>query len=48
VFELEGLDADGEKAREDLAAAVSALDAQAARFVAQREEAAAKKAARRG
>jgi acyl-[acyl-carrier-protein] desaturase len=46
VFELEGLDADGERAREDLAEAVSALDVQAARFVAQREEAAAKKAAR--
>jgi acyl-[acyl-carrier-protein] desaturase len=46
VFELEGLDADGEQARQDLADAVAALDAQAARFVAQREEAAAKKAAR--
>jgi acyl-[acyl-carrier-protein] desaturase len=46
VFELEGLDADGEQAREELAAAVGALDVQAARFVAQREEAAAKKAGR--
>ncbi len=46
VFELEGLDADGEKAREELAAALDDLDAQASRFVAQREEAAAKKASR--
>ena len=46
VFELEGLDAEGEKAREELAAAVSALDMEASRFVERREEAAAKKAAR--
>ena len=48
VFELEGLDADGEKARDELAAAVTALDAEASRFVEQREEAAAKLAARQG
>jgi acyl-[acyl-carrier-protein] desaturase len=46
VFELEGLDSEGEKAREQLASTVDALDARAARFVEQREEAAAKKAAR--
>jgi acyl-[acyl-carrier-protein] desaturase len=46
VFELEGLDGDGEHAREELAAAVDALDVQATRFVEQRAEAAAKKAAR--
>jgi acyl-[acyl-carrier-protein] desaturase len=46
VFELEGLDADGEKAREELSAAVAALDAEASRFVERRDEAAAKKAAR--
>jgi acyl-[acyl-carrier-protein] desaturase len=47
VFELEGLDAHGEQARDALAAAVSALDAEATRFVERRDEAAAKKAARR-
>ena len=46
VFELEGLDSDGEKAREQLASTVDALDTRATRFVEQREEAAAKKAAR--
>lgn len=46
VYELEGLDADGEKAREELAEAVAALDAEATRFVEKREAAAAKKAAR--
>jgi acyl-[acyl-carrier-protein] desaturase len=46
VFELEGLDAEGEKARNRLAEAVAALDAEASRFVERREEAAAKKAAR--
>ncbi|MGH3507137.1 MAG: acyl-ACP desaturase [Nocardioidaceae bacterium] len=46
VFELEGLDAEGEKAREELATAVSALDSEASRFIERREEAAAKKAAR--
>jgi acyl-[acyl-carrier-protein] desaturase len=39
VFEAEGLDADGERAREDLAAALGALDARAARFVERRAEA---------
>ena len=47
VFEIEGLDAEGEKARDELAAAVSALDIEATRFVERREEAAAKRAARR-
>src|ERR687897_271766 len=46
VWELEGLDEDGERAREELAAAVSSLDGEATRFVERREEAAAKKAAR--
>ena len=46
VWDLEGLDEDGEKARDELAAAVAALDAEAARFVERRAEAAAKKAAR--
>ena len=48
VWDLEGLDEDGEMAREELAAAVSALDGQATRFVERRAEAEAKKAARRG
>ena len=47
VFDLEGLDADGEQAREELAAALEALDTQASRFVEQREAAEAKRAARR-
>jgi acyl-[acyl-carrier-protein] desaturase len=47
VFDLEGLDEEGEKAREELAIAVEALDSQATRFVEQREAAAAKVAARR-
>ena len=46
VLDLEGLDADGEQARTELVGALDALDTQASRFVAQREEAAAKKAAR--
>jgi acyl-[acyl-carrier-protein] desaturase len=46
VFELEGLDSEGERARTQLASTVDALDVRAARFVEQREEAAAKKAAR--
>jgi acyl-[acyl-carrier-protein] desaturase len=46
VFELEGLDAEGEKARQELAEAVEALDAAASRFVEQREAAEAKRAAR--
>src|SRR5215831_12657754 len=39
VFELEGLDSDGERARQDLATALAALDARAARFVERRAEA---------
>jgi acyl-[acyl-carrier protein] desaturase len=39
VFELEGLAAEGEQARQELAAALAALDARAARFVARRAEA---------
>jgi len=46
VLELEGLDAEGERARSELADFLDTLDAQATRFVEQREEAAAKKAAR--
>ena len=46
VWELDGLDAEGEQARERLAAAVAALDDEASRFVARREERAAKQAAR--
>ncbi|MEO7132376.1 MAG: acyl-ACP desaturase [Dermatophilaceae bacterium] len=48
VYDLEGLDEDGEKAREELAAAVAALDTEASRFVEKREAAAARKAARQG
>ena len=44
--ELEGLDADGEAARDELASAVAALDAEATRFVEKREQRAAKLAAR--
>jgi len=39
VFEIEGLDAEGERARQDLAAALETLDARAARFVQRRAEA---------
>ncbi len=46
VFELEGLDSEGEKARNELAEAVEALDSAASRFVEQREAAEAKRAAR--
>ena len=46
VWDLEGLDADGEQAREELATAVSALDGEATRFVERRDEAAGKKAER--
>jgi acyl-[acyl-carrier-protein] desaturase len=46
IFELEGLDEEGEKARQELAAALEALDDQATRFVEQRAEAEAKRAAR--
>ena len=46
IWELEGLGAEGEAARDELAAAVKALDAEAARFVEKRDERAAKLAAR--
>ena len=46
VWELEGLDDEGEAARDQLAAAVQALDTEATRFVEKREERAAKLAAR--
>ena len=46
LFDQEGLDGSGEQARAELAQALEVLDEQASRFVAQREEAAAKKAAR--
>ncbi|MDQ6642135.1 MAG: acyl-ACP desaturase [Actinomycetota bacterium] len=46
VFELEGLDEEGEKARNELAEAVGALDAEATKFTERRDESAAKKAAR--
>ena len=36
VFEAEGLDADGERARQDLAATLAALDARATRFMERR------------
>jgi acyl-[acyl-carrier-protein] desaturase len=39
IFETEGLDAQGEQARQDVAAILEAQDARAARFVARREEA---------
>ena len=38
VLDLEGLDAEGETARDELAAAVKALDAEASQFVEKREE----------
>lgn len=46
IWDLEGLGAEGEAARDELAAAVKALDTEAARFVEKREERAAKIAAR--
>lgn len=46
IFEIEGLDEEGEKARDELAAAIEALDGAATKFVEQREEAEAKRAAR--
>lgn len=46
VFELDGLDAAGEQARTELVTSLAELDAQASRFVEQREQAATKKAAR--
>jgi len=39
VFQITGLDAEGERARQDLAAALETLDARAARFVQRRAEA---------
>ena len=48
LLELEGLDAEGERARTELVDALDALNAQATRFVEQRETAAAKKAAHTG
>jgi len=39
IFEIEGLDAEGEQARQDLAAALEALDARATRYVQRRAEA---------
>jgi len=48
LFELEGLDEEGERARQELAAAIAELDEQATRFVEQRDAADAKRAARRG
>jgi acyl-[acyl-carrier-protein] desaturase len=39
IFEAEGLDEQGERARRDLAAALEALDSRAARFVERRAEA---------
>jgi acyl-[acyl-carrier-protein] desaturase len=39
VFEIAGLTPDGEQARQELAAALAALDARAARFVSRRAEA---------
>jgi acyl-[acyl-carrier-protein] desaturase len=46
VFERDDLGPRGERAREELAACMTGLDEKAATFVAKREEAAAKKAAR--
>jgi len=46
IFELEGLDAEGEQARQDLADSVAALDATASRFVEQLAAAEAKRRAR--
>ncbi len=48
LFDLEGLDAEGERARTELVDALDALNAQATWFIEQREAAAAKKAARTG
>ncbi len=46
VLELEGLGPEGEQARQELVAALEALDGAATRFTEQRDEAAAKRAAR--
>jgi acyl-[acyl-carrier-protein] desaturase len=48
VFDLEGLDAEGEKARDELAEFVSGLSAQATRFEEQRARIQARRAARLG
>ena len=48
VFELDHLDDDGQRALDQLDAALGALDAEATRFVERRAEAAAKQAARLG
>jgi acyl-[acyl-carrier-protein] desaturase len=48
IFEAEGLDAEGEQARLDLAAALEALDARAARFAERRAEAEAGRSASQG
>jgi acyl-[acyl-carrier-protein] desaturase len=45
IFETEGLDAEGEQARQDLAAALETLDARAARFAERRAAAAAERSA---
>ncbi len=45
IFEIEGLDAEGEQARQDLVAALGALNARAARFVERRAEAQAERSA---
>ena len=45
IFETEGLDAEGEQARQDLAAALETLDARAARFAERRAAAAAERIA---
>jgi acyl-[acyl-carrier-protein] desaturase len=47
VWDREGLDADGEKAREDLAALLATLDQQASRFESKRDTYLAKQEARR-
>ncbi|MFN8191544.1 MAG: acyl-ACP desaturase [Nocardioidaceae bacterium] len=46
LFELDNLDEEGERARDELAGAIAALDVAATRFVEQREAADAKRAAR--
>jgi acyl-[acyl-carrier-protein] desaturase len=43
IFETDGLDAEGEQARQDLAATLEALGTRAARFVEQRAEAEAER-----
>jgi acyl-[acyl-carrier-protein] desaturase len=48
VFEVEGLDAEGEKAREELAAFMDDLEAQASRFEEKRDRLQERLAARAG